>query len=449
MQLLQTILSGKDNLERVKGLADIHVNATVESELERRFIVALERTRFQGQILTIDETMVNGKEGYYLKARENTWLIEPQVRMDETRGVSVASRADFVLWPQRGNEGKKPVVIFTDGAQFHTDTAADDTLKRTAILESGNFRLFSFSYKDIQSVFDAQIVDYATPTLIHKNYPESGMYMQSLGNQPVSLNPGQLSPLQLLAAYLTVDRAEDVFKAYAKAAGFSLVDRNSIREQEVFSRWQGPAMEVAEALNKDISHLHFGNTFCAAWYPHNVNPHLAIYTSIDTRQMRERKGQADVLVQAVLNDDLEGRGTHFVQELNGLWHFANLMQFLDHFSAVTIMGMEAGIYHSIVPPAESLLEAEDLWAQTRELLTSAALDTAELLSGKSVPPPSSVGFELEIDGFVAAEAEMAWEDRRIVFLLPQQIENRQVFEEQGWRVFTTESDLDEALFAGG
>lgn len=449
MQLLQTILSGKDNLERVSGLAGIHVNATVESELERRFIVALERTRFQGQILTIDETMVNGKEGYYLKVGENTWLIEPQVRMDETWGVSIASRADFVLWPQRGNEGKKPVAIFTDGAQFHTDTAADDTLKRTAILESGNFRLFSFSYKDIQSVFDAQIVDYATPTLVYQNYPESGMYLPSLANQSTSLKLGQSTPLELLAAYLSIDQAEDVFKDHARAVGFSLVNRKSMKEEAIYLRWQGPAMEAAEALNKDISHLRFGHTFCEAWHPHPVNPHLAIYTSIDATQKRDRKGQADILVQAVLNDDPEGRGTHFGQELNALWQFANLMQFSSHFSAVTIMGMAAGLYHSIVPPSESLTQVDNPWADTFELLSSAAQAVAEALAGKSIPPPSSVGFELWLNGLVVAEAEMAWESRKIAFLLSHQVDSKTVFEEAGWHIFTDESSLNEALFAGG
>ena len=46
-----------------------------------------------------------------------------------------------------------PVAVFTDGFMYHKDIVTDDTLKREAIRRSGNFRVWSLSYKDVQSVF--------------------------------------------------------------------------------------------------------------------------------------------------------------------------------------------------------------------------------------------------------------------------------------------------------
>ena len=36
-----------------------------------------------------------------MKAGNTVWEIEPQVVLDASSGVSVTSRADFVLWPVR------------------------------------------------------------------------------------------------------------------------------------------------------------------------------------------------------------------------------------------------------------------------------------------------------------------------------------------------------------
>lgn len=59
-----------------------------------------------------------------MKVGDTVWEIEPQVVLDASSGVSVTSRADFVLWPVREAGNRKPVVIFTDGFQYHKDRVA-------------------------------------------------------------------------------------------------------------------------------------------------------------------------------------------------------------------------------------------------------------------------------------------------------------------------------------
>ncbi|NLG33364.1 MAG: DUF1998 domain-containing protein, partial [Syntrophomonadaceae bacterium] len=149
IRMLKAILSGKDNLEMITKLGNIPVNSLFESELEGKFIAALEQMGHETRRITITKQLVNNKEGYLLKVGSCLWEIEPQVMLDNLYGVPVQSRADFVIWPVRTPEGQKPVAVFTDGFLYHKDKVADDTLKREAIRRSGRFRVWSLTWKDV------------------------------------------------------------------------------------------------------------------------------------------------------------------------------------------------------------------------------------------------------------------------------------------------------------
>src|ERR1035438_4788684 len=62
------------------------------------------------------------KQGWYLKIPTyGNWLVEPQVGLGPDKGISVSSRADFVLYPERPKEGERPIAVFTDGYEYHAD----------------------------------------------------------------------------------------------------------------------------------------------------------------------------------------------------------------------------------------------------------------------------------------------------------------------------------------
>ena len=65
-------------------------------------------------------------------------------------------------------------------------------------------------------------------------------------------------------------------------------------------------------------------------------------------------------------------------------------------------------------------------------------------SDADIEAPSVVGYELEDDnGVIIAEAEMAWESRKIVFLTAEQLEvNKEVFEEHGWTVIDSSNGIE-------
>jgi DEAD/DEAH box helicase domain-containing protein len=174
IRMLKSILSGKDKIEVINKINDIPVNPLFDSELEQRF---MEAVRLKVGAANVSDTIRNGKHSYYMKLDELVWEIEPQVLLDAGEGVKVTSKPDFVFWPINA-AGHLPVAVFTDGFLYHKDIVADDTVKREAIRRSGNFRVWSLSYKDVQSVFAPQ-GDYATVTLESEKMPYGKVMYQN------------------------------------------------------------------------------------------------------------------------------------------------------------------------------------------------------------------------------------------------------------------------------
>ena len=56
-----------------------------------------------------------------------------------------------------------------------------------------------------------------------------------------------------------------------------------------------------------------------------------------------------------------------------------------------------------------------------------------------------VGFELDKNGEIIAEAELAWEENKLVILTEEQIDYKEIFEANSWLVFDDKSNSDEIL----
>ncbi len=166
-RLLADVLEHRGRLVQVPSLRGVSINAVVESELEAMFIEALRRLRDEtdGALgggpdggpngapggTSIRKDTVNGKPGWYLRLGGRGYNVEPQVSLGPEDGVDVPSRADFVLWPARESPGAKPVAVFTDGFRYHHDRIGLDLAQRMAIARSGRFRVWSLTYRDVQS----------------------------------------------------------------------------------------------------------------------------------------------------------------------------------------------------------------------------------------------------------------------------------------------------------
>ena len=457
IKLLRAILTGKNALEEISTLNSLPVNSLFESELERMFIAALERMHKDSRPVQVDKELVNGKEGYRLKAGESVWEIELQVNMDTDIGVAVNSRADFVLWPKRGTGNQLPVAVFTDGFLYHKDSAAVDTLKREAIRRSGRFRVWTLSYKDVQSLFQ-QLGDYATATLQHQMMPSPQYYISTVKQgHAEGLRVDTTRPMELLMQYLSLPNAEALFEVHTRAFALSLLEPNKRCKPPAFSEWLQLVQPVLEIISNREDDFALQDTIFGKWQPHAAGPLMTILAGISAEDMLVNKSAAAFCVLAVLNDKLEERTDKYEAVWNGFWHFFNVMQFLPGFAAVTVSGVEQAVYSALVPrttestlPAEQVHPIDDTWADIIDrLYDTQAKAMADRLLAVGAPPPSDVGYELTNDaGAVVAEAELVWLVKKIAFQLPGQ-EGDQEFINRGWTVLALGSAVTPEIFNGG
>ena len=67
---------------------------------------------------------MNGKEGFYLRSEFGNYLIEPQVDLGRRR--EWLFQVEPILFSTRSvpSEGELPIVVFTDGYEYHADPNA-------------------------------------------------------------------------------------------------------------------------------------------------------------------------------------------------------------------------------------------------------------------------------------------------------------------------------------
>jgi DEAD/DEAH box helicase domain-containing protein len=435
-------------------LGNIPVNSLFESELERRFIEALDLMKNESRKLEISNILVNNKKGYLLKVGNAVWEIEPQVKLDAADGVSVQTRADFVLWPRRTGGTQRPVAIFTDGFIYHKNKVADDTLKREAIRRSNKFRVWTLSWKDIQSVFQAQ-GDYATATLFpEKMVSGAKMYKPTVESENASaLRPYKASAMELLMAYLEEPDSERLFNAHARAYAFSMLDMANSKKGASFADWNLSVSKINETFGVHDVKYEFGNALFGVWKPRSSNSHLTIYTGVVSDDIQKNKTKADIFVYAVLNDDESERTDKYEAEWNGYWQFNNMMQFLNRFTAASFTGIKQIVYNALptqydIPSEKSPAHSATAWLETLEqIIDDSILAFAKKCIELDIPQPSSVGYELVGDnGEIIGEAELAWVSLKIVLLTSEQGEGEDTFISEGWRVIKVNDEITQSFF---
>ena len=62
-----------------------------------------------------------------------------------------------------------------------------------------------------------------------------------------------------------------------------------------------------------------------------------------------------------------------------------------------------------------------------------------------LPPPEEIGYELEQDGAVIAEAELAWLNRKLVLLMPVHEASAKVWEVNGWKTLVAKDAWQQEL----
>ena len=164
-----------------------------------------------------------------------------------------------------------------------------------------------------------------------------------------------------------------------------------------------------------------------------------------------RDGEPDDMAAIVhLHDDAPTREhPRYRPVWNGVLRLYNLLQFLPGAWWTTRIGVEHARYPEYArtdqPPPVSGHPVG--WEEAMELAAPELRPAMEQWSALGLPVPEA-GFELiRQAGRVIAEAELAWPDRRVAVLRPEQLEWTTLFTDAGWKVVEegTESFVDRVV----
>lgn len=442
IRLIKSILSGRNKIKKIKMIGNISANKLFDSELERKFIECLPYLSNEKRVVSVDQILINGKEGYMLKINDYLWEIEPQVDLDISDGVSVKCRPDFIIRPMF-DENRKSVAVFTDGFTFHKDIVSDDTLKRAAIIQSGKYVVWSLSYKDIKTIFQGQ-GEYFTETLDYHKMPNINdnyqKWLKSKGTEEIAMSKS--GNAELLIQYLSLENADVVFHNHAEAYLLALIDISMMKNPVASTVWKDKIKAFQEELYGSSKAYPLGGM----WSPRDVNSHFTVYSGTD---------QKNHGVIAVFNDN--DASDRYEAEWNGMWRFSNIMQFLNGFICISQKGLDNSVYTqlSISESAEiaeqSINTASGEWDEIRELLAFSG-ETAQKLIDYAIEKAMEIpeiGFEVvDNNGRVTGEIEIAWTERKIGYLSEEYQDIADQLKDLGWMIVGSVEELESALNGG-
>lgn len=207
--------------------------------------------------------------------------------------------------------------------------------------------------------------------------------------------------------------AESVFQAHARAYAMVLLDPGKASNAQAFREWERAVQPILDDLDLSDVLPVFGDALFGHWQPAGAAAFLDVLAGASRRQMEEQGKSYEPIVVSRFNDGVDDRGANYEAAWNGFWHFANVMQFLERFKAVTNSGLQDALYSSIPASAEES-EPQDMltsgWQEVLELLLDPEARIAAMrLERQGFPSPSGVGYELVNEsGEVVAVAEMVW-----------------------------------------
>ncbi|MDM7995624.1 MAG: DEAD/DEAH box helicase [Acidobacteriota bacterium] len=415
MDLLKLILDNREHIKRTEKLDAIRINRLLESELEGRFIEALRRARDGEPPRSVTHHVVNGKEGFYLRSEQGNYLIEPQVELGPAQGVVVASRADFVFYPERPEPGELPIAVFTDGYEYHADPNAGlrtgiDTAQRMAIMRSGRYRVWSLAWDDVQEQFVAPAPRFEALFLAPGSKLLPLLNSMDPGNAGTWKNLESMSSFDALLALLGPFRRL-AWKNYAQAFVISLLEQDASQPGLLRGTWQK-------------NHI-------------DGSPLLRAEGQMEARALQMRDF-AKLSFRLQLFDDYAHRGPgDWKRAWREFLRLGNLLQFMDQFEFVTSIGLAEDRYRPILEQEMSVgtPAASDTLASLLEFVSPEMRDLCRLIAEKRKKLPEP-GFELTTrEGEIIATAELAWPDCRIAIMLAEEAEGKERFETAGWQVF--------------
>jgi DEAD/DEAH box helicase domain-containing protein len=450
--ILEHLVKNLGQMERVASIADIYINPNFDSELEAKFIESLRRLGAQAgmpQVKLIQE-IVHGKSGYLLEVGDQRYWVEPQVDLGPKDGIQESSRPDFVLWPTQSASSRRPIAVFCDGWAYHQESARQDALKRSALVGSGKFWIWSVTWEDVKASLDGK--DETT---------------LSDGLEAMCFNQKSALPTQLRDALLDGIWSQHAVGILLQWLGKAVGD-NGDREADRLARHAGstafrmvpnPEIVALEEARATLSRFWEEIQSWAIDRPRpgvpcgNINDPCLRFRYWWPRNLLDSAGSPPISPGFLIYRSSEGQNEpeRHLAWRRWLWIF-NIFQMLPGFLLATQDGMDAEDYSSMAASYKVRSGLNDMGAMVSagwDAVIAQAMES--LVAGlrsmmvQGLDPPDEVGFELDNGGEVVAEAELAWLDRKVVLLMPEHCDRSNVWQSQGWHAVVAEGDWPEKL----
>jgi len=454
IELLAEILSYRDRLVKTENIRDISMNTYIESELEARFIGALKKEGSKALPIQLKNDLVNGKPGYFLKVVDRAYYIEPQVKLSELNGVSIESRADFVIRSARLNDAMKPIVVFLDGFTYHRDRIGKDMAQRMAIVQSNKFHVWSMSWHDVEHKFKS-MGDFYNDFLDPSGLPGGGNFKQLIDGYKLSKFKKLIkyNSFDLLVRFLENPDA-DKWQQFMFVFSLLHADHTRFNTDEAVSQW---IAEIEEILPEKVAEK-VKEVDCPCLYgeyqPTGHDGHTSIkqLVAIEQEAVAPPGKPFGIRVGCCLNDSQEDKSkSSFQAGWNGFLRLYNLFQFLPFSYFVTTDGLEKKVYDAlnlyeepIAGAEEQKVEPEDKrWLELKELTGEELHSLLDILKENAWPVPEA-GYELEgKDGEIIGSAELAWEELKLAFLIDEELEYEQHFTDVDWKTLPLQEILSD------
>ncbi len=437
--ILNAIVTRKDKITLSQpGLSAVKLNALFDSLLEQRFIDALARHRYQDKPTTLRKEVINGKPGYILSIGEQNWQIEPQVELDQNDGVAIPSRADFVFYPAKESPDIKPIAVFTDGWEYHSDRLSQDFQQRMAIAKSGNFHVWSLTWSDVESQFNSQAGVYINLltqdiSTVFRNH-QNKLHQQYDCEQLSALK--DRDSFKWLVSYLS-NPDHRLWQRWALLRTLAYINPQARYDPKQWER------EVTQLTDSKIINT-FDPDSCRLanfnWKSTQQNNLIQSYFAIAPLKHKSYDSKGSLVVISI-SDSFVEIDDEIVKAWTGVLRQYNLFQFLDYSYLVTANSSENETELEpllLPPPTEDKTASSNtnpIWSEIKELVFDEdAIALIDYMATHNWQVPE-VGYELTDEtNTVIAEAELAWSDRQLALVIDTS--ETKIFTNNGWTTLT-------------
>ena len=344
--------------------------------------------------------------------------------------------------------------MFLDGFKFHADEAsghnrvARDVQQRQALVHSGRFWVWNFSWEDIQFRNDPAKIP-ATLTGETHAQRRNDMARQLVTGDELSLaqSAGSYTSWSLFLEFLARPHPafwEKISYLYALTLPGQLQPVSLEQATSAVSKLCQGSHEVFGFIVVPPADG-LGGT-C-------TSDEVSALTLMTNSSVKERDASGVFLLLS-FDDDRNVRESDFPRHWRGFLRLLNRLQFLPLAHVVTVRGCQRGLFAGIPdayrhflaggePPRPTApspeLDAHGILPPDFDLAHPGLVPfLRQLLQQKLVWPV--IGFELEADGRVAATAETAWPDYQIALLGAEFAADQEAFKLAGWRIFSFGAD---------